>query len=41
MKTKCMLFLSCVDVKKVWDDWTMIVVLTCDIKEVVDNFVRS
>jgi len=41
MKTKCMLFLSCVDVKKIRDNWTMIVVLTCDIKEVVDNFVRS
>jgi len=31
MKTKCILFLSCVDVKKVSDDWTIIVVLTCDI----------
>jgi hypothetical protein len=35
-----MSFLCCVEVRKV-PGWTMIVVLTCDMNEDIDNLVRS
>ena len=36
-----MLSLSCVDERKVQDDWTLTIVLTYDINEIADYLVRS
>jgi len=41
MKIECMLSLSCVDERKVQDDWTLTIVLTYDTKEIEDYLVRS
>jgi hypothetical protein len=41
MKIGCMLSLSCVDERKVQDDWTLTIILTYDTKEIDDYWVRS
>lgn len=38
---RCMLSLSCVDERKVQDDWTLIIMLTYDIKEIDNYLARS